>query len=349
MARRETVDGVQLPSLPEAIKKIADNADFTGDDLLAEAARRIMAKHVSKLYKHLPGLPTGDDPHDVHQARVSTRRLRACLEATAPAFNEEQVRSLRKRLRGLAHALGEVRDRDVLLMRLQADMDQYPEEDRLPLMQVIARVVDERVRAHKALLKELGHKRTKRLLQALDEFLICPLEQVQAPSELPLLVRHYAGSSMWRRYEEVRQFEALMPGATSEQLHELRIACKHLRYTLELFEPALPDTVQAVTSLVKEMQEHLGDLHDADVALVYLGVDPAELQDAVQENPVLPASSDGASSDGAVVDQAHYPLQAYITQRREQRVQLIEGVLPLWNRLTNLTNRRKLAGAIATL
>lgn len=334
---------MQLPTLPEALDGMAKRADFSSDDMLAHAARAIIAKHTRKLYNHLPGVLNGDDPHDVHQARVSTRRLRACFEATAVAFEEKPVRTLRRSLRLLARALGEVRDRDVLLMRLRADAEQYAPEERTPLLDVISQVEAERTAAHKALLVELGRKRTTRLLYALNDFLLSPLETVQAETELPLLVRHYAGSALMRRYEEVRQFETLMPNATSEQLHQLRIACKHLRYTLELFEPALPDTVQAVTKLVTEMQEHLGDLHDADVALIYLGIDPTALEQ--QHQDAVPQ----ASSDGAAPELAHDALAAYIAQRREQRAQLIEGVTPLWDRLTDLTNRRMLTGAIAML
>ena len=352
MAHSET-ETVQLPHLPPELDEANKNASFAGDDLLAEAARRIMAKHTRKLHQHLPGVLSGDDPHDIHQARVATRRLRACMEATAPAFRARPVEELRAGLRRLARALGEVRDRDVLSMRLERDAEQYPESERLPLLEIIARIAGERAAAHRALLGELGRKRTGRLLNALNEFLVAPLPKVQAREGLPLLVRHYAGSALLRRYEEVRQFELLIDGATSEQLHDLRISCKHLRYTLELFEPALPDTVGAVTKVVTDMQEHLGDLHDADVALAYLGVDVAEPAPDDDEMVLPPASQNGATPhaehDADVAAEPLDVLQAYIRQRREQRVQLIDGVPALWNRLTNLTNRRKLAGAIATL
>lgn len=357
MAQQALTRTPQLPPLPEALEGAKD-ASFSGDDLLAEAARRVMAKHARKLYQHLPGVLSGDDPHDIHQARVATRRLRACMEATLPAFREQQVEELRRSLRRLARSLGEVRDRDVLSMRFERDAQQYPESERLPLLEIIARIGKERAAAHQALLQELGRKRTTRLLNALNDFLVRPLNKVQAPTELPLLVRHYAGSAMLRRYEEVRQWETLLPGATSEQLHDLRIACKHLRYTLELFEPALPETVGAVTSVVTDMQEHLGNLHDADVALAYLGVDLVTPVQDVDDMLMPNASSNGVAPhaeapedvpDEHVVDEPVDVLDMYIRQRCEQRAQLIEGVMPLWNRLTNLTNRRKLAGGIATL
>lgn len=366
MAQQHVSDTLPLPSMPEALAKASQNGAFSGDDLLAEAARHVLAKHARKLYQHLPGVLEGNDPHDIHQARVATRRLRACMEATAPAFRAQQIDALRRSLRRLAGALGEVRDRDVLTMRLERDAEQYPESERLPLLEVIARVGKERAAAHQALLKELSHKRTTRMLNDLNAFLVRPLEKVQARTPLPLLVHHYAGSAMLRRYEEVRQFETLLPGATSTQLHELRIACKHLRYTLELFQPALPDTVEAVTNVVTEMQEHLGDLHDTDVALAYLGVDvtlpaPDDGDMAVPNalsNGVVPHAEHAADeTDELVADEIDEPvadepvdvLALYIRQRREQRAQLIDGVMPLWNRLTNVTNRRKLVGGIAML
>jgi CHAD domain-containing protein len=49
------------------------------------------------------------------------------------------------------------------------------------------------------------------------------------------------------------------------ELHELRIAAKRLRYTLELFEPVLPgDAADAIDEL-KRLQDELGFVHDRDV------------------------------------------------------------------------------------
>src|SRR5436305_14018460 len=44
-----------------------------------DAVRAALAAGVSRLLRHDPGVRVGDDPEDVHQARVATRRLRADL------------------------------------------------------------------------------------------------------------------------------------------------------------------------------------------------------------------------------------------------------------------------------
>lgn len=314
----------------EQIDTLAEQPAFGGDTHLALAARMIMARHTRKLFAHLPGAIGGDDPHDIHQMRVSTRRLRACMEATAPAFRGEAVSRLRRRLRRLARVLGEVRDHDVLLMRLRADLERIGEMHGAYLNEQIARLEHERATAHAALIDELDRKRTGRLLEELIAFLTCPIEEVEASNDgLPLLVHHLAGSAIWRRYEAVRRFESAMPDASATQLHALRITCKNLRYTLELFEPALPDDAGKLIKQVTAMQEHLGTLHDIDVATSRFSSHPDN-----RSNGDVPGDAD---------------MHAYVAARDAERIELVSGVLPLWERINGDQFRRSLAKAIAAL
>jgi hypothetical protein len=55
--------------------------------------------------------------------------------------------------------------------------------------------------------------------------------------------------------------------ANVEQIHNLRIAAKRLRYSLELFRFSLPSGAGGLIDEVKEIQEHIGDMHDADVMI----------------------------------------------------------------------------------
>jgi hypothetical protein len=57
----------------------------------------------------------------------------------------------------------------------------------------------------------------------------------------------------------------------SSALHDLRIAAKRLRYTLELFEPQFGADGKRLISRVKELQEELGTLHDHDVRIEFIG------------------------------------------------------------------------------
>lgn len=54
------------------------------------------------------------------------------------------------------------------------------------------------------------------------------------------------------------------------ELHNLRIAAKRLRYTLEVFEDVLPPACKSIVKELEQMQEELGALHDSDVMIALL-------------------------------------------------------------------------------
>src|SRR5579883_2605520 len=54
------------------------------------------------------------------------------------------------------------------------------------------------------------------------------------------------------------------------ELHNLRIAAKRLRYTLEIFGEILPASVAPLLKEVEQIQEELGSLHDSDVMIALL-------------------------------------------------------------------------------
>lgn len=53
-------------------------------------------------------------------------------------------------------------------------------------------------------------------------------------------------------------------------LHNLRIAAKRLRYTLEVFENVLPEAAQPIIEELGQIQDELGVLHDSDVMIALL-------------------------------------------------------------------------------
>jgi hypothetical protein len=60
-------------------------------------------------------------------------------------------------------------------------------------------------------------------------------------------------------------------------LHELRIAAKRLRYTLEMFRDVFGEDGERQIERVKAIQELLGELHDCDVRIELIEDELAEL------------------------------------------------------------------------
>src|SRR5436305_2612399 len=94
---------------PEVHAATVDESASAGD-VVASA----IARSVARFLRHDPGVVLGDDPEDVHQARVALRRLRSDLRTFAPLLDTEWTDHLRAEARWFAHLLGDVRDADVL-------------------------------------------------------------------------------------------------------------------------------------------------------------------------------------------------------------------------------------------
>ena len=74
-----------------------------------------------------------------------------------------------------------------------------------------------------------------------------------------------------------------------QELHDLRIAAKRVRYTLELFEDFLPAISKEFAQELGKLQDELGALHDSEVMLALLHqllqASQEEGQEQAQERP----------------------------------------------------------------
>ncbi len=59
-------------------------------------------------------------------------------------------------------------------------------------------------------------------------------------------------------------------GVHPRQLHELRLATKHFRYGVEMFEPLFGPKVSELLTILRETQQRLGEISDATASEAWL-------------------------------------------------------------------------------
>jgi len=79
-------------------------------------------------------------------------------------------------------------------------------------------------------------------------------------------VRNRMPATIWAAYQAVWGFDDGLGTADLATLHELRIAAKWLRYTLEFVREPLEPQATALIRPVIALQDHLGSQHDQHVA-----------------------------------------------------------------------------------
>jgi CHAD domain-containing protein len=258
---------VGLPAPPRLI--VGKTPGVTPEDVLAEAGRKVLRFHFARVLAREAGTRSGKQIEDLHAMRVATRRMRAAWRVFGDGFRPGRTKVLRDRLRILAGRLGAVRDLDVLLDAAVTYQAGLSSGERAAFEPLVAAWRDEREAARIVLLRELDSPGYVRLVEDYRVFVAAEGAAVLAPASpvSPHRVRDTAGSRIWRAYEQVRAYEAVLRWADIETVHQLRIAAKWLRYTLEFFREALGSEVDVLIPRVVALQDHLGWLHDADVTI----------------------------------------------------------------------------------
>ena len=126
-----------------------------------------MAVRAAEVFEHSDGVLDLDDIEPLHDMRVATRRLRAALEVYAPCFPSKRHRKALKRVKRLADALGERRDRDVAIEFLVGFAAEAPSADRAAVEKLIVRLRHEQRRANEELAPFLTAKRLTKLRRRL--------------------------------------------------------------------------------------------------------------------------------------------------------------------------------------
>lgn len=305
------------------------------DEPMVEAGRRILKFHYKRMRANEAGTLEGRDSDALHRMRVATRRQRAAFRIVAPYFRRKVVRPFRNELRTAAGCLGAVRDVDVLIEAATRYRDSLAATAARSFDPLLEDWQERRRAAQDQLTTYLNGKDYRAFIDRYKAFLSEAGAGVRNPESSeavePLLVRQALPAAVWDHYGRVRAYETVLGWASLETLHTLRIEAKRLRYLLEFFADALgPGSAPAIRALVG-LQDHLGELHDADTAI-------GMIRDFLSRGAKR-------SIDLAVADAARDYLE--VMQVRVRALQ--RGLTRPWQRVASRRTRLLLARAVATL
>jgi CHAD domain-containing protein len=315
----------------EARLVVGKTPGVVGDDTLAEAGRKVMRFHLARMLDREPGVRSGHDVEDIHKMRVATRRQRAAWRVFGEAYRKGRTKSYRNGLRDIARRLGAVRDLDVLLEGIDAYRADQAATEQRALEPLIASLRRHRDDAHALLLRDLDTPAYRRFVDDYVDFVRTEGvgAKAVAPS-VPYRVRETAPSRIWGAYEHVRSYEPILRWADVPTLHELRIAGKWLRYSLEFVQEPLGADAAPLIARVTALQDHLGLMNDASVAA------------SMARTFLVEHTSDLSPTENAAIGR-------YLVDREREVARLRRTIGPTWRRVAGLGYRRALGRVVAGL
>jgi len=250
--------GLSAPALPDLGPTDADASSTLG-----EVAFAALRTHFQAFLRAEPGTRMGDDPQELHDMRVASRRIRAALSVFRLALPARSER-LRQELGWVAGGLGAVRDMDVQLERvLGGTQDVQPEG--VGGSEIMAALQEIRHSAREELLRILDSPRYARFVGSFAVMLrrgplrAQPAAWRPVTTEAPGLVRQRR-RAVRKRLKRVGRAVERGPA-----LHAVRIRCKRLRYLLEFLADVYPQEIPDMTAGLVKGQDLLGAYQDSIV------------------------------------------------------------------------------------
>lgn len=231
-------------------------------------AHEVIGRHLMEFGRRARAIPASRDTEDVHQLRVSYRRLNNAIKVFKDIVPPAMFKKWKKKAEPLLAISSQARDLDVQIIFLQ----NYQRRMRNPRQQAaLGELIGRREKRRAKLQPRLAAAIQPLVFDKVDDKkifygLIGKKGHVES--------RHRASSAEMGQKKiskRVKKLRAFLPVVSHpdahEQHHQMRIAAKHLRYTLEDFAPFYGLEANRLAGRVKEMQDILGDMHDAGVRI----------------------------------------------------------------------------------
>ena len=253
-----------------------ENWQGIGPDIhMAEACRIIWHEQFMVLLLNEAGVRYSSDPDYVHDARVAIRRARAAARLYRGYFKPKGVRRFLKQMRKTAQLLGAVRDMDVAIAKLFGYQQKSKRKSAGDLQATLDEWMTKRTHAHQELVAWFDSHEYAEFVIRFLQFCRTPNAEIadmtpRAGAEtVPFQVRHVVPTMLLSNFSNVRCYEMWFEQYDEvplPTLHRLRIECKYLRYNLEFVGGLLGSESSEIIAWLKELQDDLGDLHDAVVS-----------------------------------------------------------------------------------
>ncbi|MFE6648455.1 CHAD domain-containing protein [Nocardioides sp. NPDC057772] len=256
-----------------------------------------LATQVAELVR-LDPLVRADVPDAVHRMRVAGRRVRAVLGTYRGMFDRARTAPLRVEVKWLVDELGRPRDLEVLRDRLDVVLDSRGST-------VGADISAEHGAAHRAAVEAMTSPRYFSLIDSLRDLIETPAWSSRAGKPAHKQLRAAL-------VKDVRHLERAVARASRTtgthdralRLHDVRKAAKRIRYSVEAVEaveavvPVFGAGAERFAAILADMQEVLGDHHDAVVTRI-------EVLQLAERHPDLSVAAALSDLDAATAVQEH--------------------------------------------
>lgn len=252
--------GGRIPGAYTSKVKVALDPDMRAD----EAARLIYKQLLEVININLAGTREDLDSEFLHDYRVAVRRTRSALSQMRGVMDPEITERAKTDFSYLGKLSNVMRDIDVYQLARDDYHAMVPQEHKEGLDTFFNYLRRKRVGERKKMLAEMESPRFVEILAWWGRTLEGTLATEGKATNGHKPVHGVACTFIKKRLKRVLRDGWAIHGETpDEELHDLRIQCKKLRYLLEFYSSVFNrGEIKQLIAELKKLQENLGDFND---------------------------------------------------------------------------------------
>jgi CHAD domain-containing protein len=206
----------------------------------------------------------------LHQFRVNIRKLRSLISLLKKALPATMSEPLRLRLGSIAGRTNKLRDLDVLLLSRDSYRAMLPAGFEYGLDELFGLVERQRQQEKDKVAKYLASKEFRAEMAACAAELSRPSAYETAMAAKPI-IKSVHKMLLGRYHKMLASSAGIDSESEDEDIHQMRIEFKKLRYLIEFFAELLPKKRTArIVNEAKKIQAVLGDFNDCCVQIDFL-------------------------------------------------------------------------------
>jgi CHAD domain-containing protein len=247
-------------------------ADKKEEKSISQYCAESLLPNIVKLRKNAGNILKRSDIEDIHDLRVSSRRIRTILDVFSDYLPDKKKKAWVKDIRDITKSFGAVRDLDVQIELI--DQVYASTEDRR--IRSGLRRVRLRLKQKRSQKQEKTKKSTQIILSSpsideMNEWVGSILDDKDGDAWNSSELFRLGYKQIQTRLDEFLLYEIfIFDPDRVEELHQMRISAKQLRYALEVFSRLYEKKTDFALDIARQSQEYLGTIHDCDVWIDFL-------------------------------------------------------------------------------
>ena len=255
----------------DELKKVfmSDQSDFISDSDKSDSSFcifRTLAGYFIDLASFASAISETAEAEQIHGFRIVLRKIRTIIKGEPSVFSEEDANKFADILSPAALYSGDARDMGILMASLPNYYTVIPECFESGKKGFVLTLRNRTSSKRSALKKYIKSSAFEKAYGDICSLLIKYASAAQNNETDSMSIHDFAETRIMKRYSKVLGFIDNVENPNDEQIHQLRILCKKLRYTLEIFAPyADVKKTEKTISKLKELQNILGSYNDLTV------------------------------------------------------------------------------------